>query len=234
MQFFTKTMQYNCCREPKIVSNSRLLRNSGDREKDVVPEGAKVIHSLGRKFLLRKENFDDDGVDEDAHYEKMYSDFQHRNLQNTIHEENYADLPWFPFEWLIKVGTEYYFRYEGTMLEPPCWEVVHWRVVKDPIRVHKRQISELTRLLAWRKNPEKCFDDTAGIVSNNGNAVDVARSTMYLHNQHRMVFCECKDWPSKAPGDAEWCRGWKLDTAYTRFYQRPYSFETNGQWLPSA
>ena len=204
-------------------------------DKDYVPEGAKVTYSGGQKHVLRPENFetDDEELNEAEYFKSMYSKFQERNLNTIVHEEDYANLEWFPYEWLIKAGTEYYYRYEGTMLTPPCWEVVHWRAMKDPIRVHPRQIKELQRLLAWRLNPDSCDVDTAGVVSDDGNTVDLSRETMYYESPHRMVFCECKDWPSKFPGDQEWCRNWKQDTNYDRFYKRPYSFDSNGEWNPN-
>lgn len=200
-------------------------------DKDYVPEGAKVTYSGGKKYVLRPENFDEEEEDEEEYFQKMFTEYQERNLQ-TVHEDDYADIEWSVYEWLIKVGTEYYYRYEGTMLTPPCWEVVHWRAMKDPIRVHPRQIKELNRLLAWRKNPATCASDTAGVVSTDGNTVDLSRETQYYESPHRKVFCECKDWPSKFPGDQEWCRNWKNDKDYDRFYKRPYSFDSGGKWHP--
>lgn len=252
--------QHYCCREPKSVGPARRLRGLDNEtviekqptqeleiveeeeeedeveedvvEEDYVPEGAKVYYSGGKKFIVRAENFEEDDEDEHEYFERIYSEFKQRNLQSVVHEENYDDIPWFPYEWLIKVGTEYYYRYEGTMLHPPCWEVVHWRNMKDPIRVHPRQIKELNRLLAWRLNPDTCSVDTAGVLSNNGNTVDLSRETMYYHSLHRKVFCECKDWPSKFEGDKQWCRNWKGDTDYSRFYSTPYSFNSGGKWHP--
>lgn len=203
-----------------------------EKAEDHIPEGAKVTHAYGRKLLLRKENFVDDEEDEQEYFDRIYSDFKHRSMQE-VHEVDYDDVMWWPYEWLLKVGTEYYFRYEGTEMVPPCWEVVHWRVMKDPIRVHKRQIDELNRLLAWRKSSSgsnRCQDETAGDVSSDGQTVDLSRRTQYYHTQHRKVFCECKDWPSKFEGDKEWCRNWQNDPGYERFYQTPYSFDTNGDW----
>jgi hypothetical protein len=124
---------------------------------------------------------------------------------------------------------QYYYRYEGTQVVPPCWEIVHWRVMKDPIRVHSRQIAELTRLLASRIDPVSCNADTAGVVKKDGN-FSVSREISYTHTQHRKVFCECKDWPSKFESDRNWCRNWKDDTEYKRFYEYPYNFETNGEF----
>jgi len=242
--------QHYCCREPRALGPARRQLRSSEIEsspssrnslnvtevvtagKDKLPDGARVVYSGARKFLLRPENFEEHDEDEDEYFERIYSDHQRRNLQREIHEEDYANLEWFPYEWLIKVGTEYYYRYEGTMLVPPCWEVVHWRVMKDPIRVHPRQIKELNRLLAWRRNPDSCEGDTAGNLSNSGNTVDLSRTTNHYHSLHRKVFCECKDWPSKFPGDQQWCRNWKNDRDYDRFYTRPYSFNSGGKWHP--
>ena len=104
--------------------------------------------------------------------------------------------------------------------------------MKDPIRVHKRQIAELNRLLAWRLNPDTCEIDTAGVISDDGNTIKANREIQYYHSTHRMVFCECKDWPSKFESDKEWCDDWEDDTDYTRFYKQPYSFDSDGKWLP--
>lgn len=105
--------------------------------------------------------------------------------------------------------------------------------MKDPIRVHRRQIKELNRLLAWRRNPETCQVDTAGVLSNDGNSVAVNRELQYSTNIHRKVFCECNDWVSKIEADQAWCAGSEEEGNYERLYDRPYGFDTNGEWIPS-
>jgi len=247
-------------------------------EPETTPEGAKVAHVNGRKLLLRRENFEKSyEEDNEAYFERIYRDFNHREAQATIHDIDYADVEYWPYEWLLKVGTEYYFRYEGTQIVPPCWETVHWRVMKDPIRVHQRQIDELNRLLAWRLSPDgdnECEVDTAGRLASDGDHVDMNRDVQYLGSLRkllpfviarlykptfpfasslnhllpqtsrpfayffclfllcadRMVFCQCNDWPSKFPADAEWCKNWKTDSGYQRLYGDPYSFDSNGEW----
>lgn len=237
-----------CCREPLTVGTARYLRSGGeededeymidhqeellDHDADDLHEGDEVVYVSGKKYILRKENFEEDEENGTEYFQRIYSEFKQRNLNAAVHEEDYNDIPWFPYEWLVKVGTEYYYRYEGTQLVPPCWEVVHWRVMKDPIRVHKRQIAELNRLLAWRLNPDSCESDTAGVVSDDGNTVDLSREVMYYHDLHRKVFCECPAWPSQFPGDQEWCRNYRNDENYDRFYTRPYSFDSGGKWHP--
>lgn len=198
-----------------------------------VPEGARVMYSKGKRFLLRQENFEDD-EDWHADFAERYSDFQRRELQNQniVHDVDYDDVHYRPYEWMIKVGTEYYYRYEGTQVVPPCMEVVHWRIMKDPIRVHPRQIVELNRLLAHRRAPKgqlnECKIDTAGILQGDNNEkVKLNRDIQYTHKGHRMVFCECQDWPSVFDGDQQWCKKWMNDTDYSRL-DKPYNFPTDG------
>jgi hypothetical protein len=210
-------------------STSARLTN-GDNES--IPAGARVTYVNNRRIVLREENFRESEESDEDFFARVYTDYKHREAQADIHDIDYDDVPYWPYEWLVKVETEYYFRYEGTMIVPPCWEVVHWRVMKDPIRVPQRQIDELNRLLAWRISPDSCEPDSAGRVSKDGNKVDLNRDVQYMHLLHRLVFCECKDWPSKFPNDREWCANWR-DTSGAdarRFYETPYSFDSNGQW----
>jgi Eukaryotic-type carbonic anhydrase len=199
----------------------------------MMPDGYVEYNTNGKSFLVSKENFrpDDDWY---ADFDRRYTDFQTRELlyNTVIHEEDYEDVHYSPYEWLLKVGTEYYYRYEGTLTVPPCYEVNHWRFFKDPIRVHPRQIAELNRLLAWRRNPpnsvNECELDTAGVLST-PDTVSMYREIQYTHKNHRMTFCECQDWPSTFSGDQRWCKKWQKDTSFARL-DVPYNFDTNGEW----
>jgi hypothetical protein len=232
---------YYCCATPMGIgpdNSNRNLRSSSNQKSlpttastTSTLEGAKEFNVFGKKFLLSKENFEPILEDEQEYFDRQYADHKRRNMQGA-HLENYDNVEWNPYEWLFRVDTEYYFRYEGTMMVPPCWEVVHWRNMKDPIRVHKRQIEELNRLLAWRNNPTTCARETSGIVGPDGSHITGHREVQYMHDQHRFVFCECQDWPSKFKSDKEWCHRHKEDTNYTRLYNHPYSFNSDGKWLP--
>jgi hypothetical protein len=145
--------------------------------------------------------------------------------------DNYVNVRYSPYEWMREVGTEYFYRYEGTQMVPPCYEKVHYRVMKDPIRIHPDQLAELERLLAWRIAPKgsefnECQRDSAGPdrAGSSGNAVDLNRPLQSYSNIHRKVFCECGDWDSKFQGDKDWC---ELDQQ-TRWYEKPYNFDSSG------
>ena len=109
--------------------------------------------------------------------------------------------------------------------------------MKDPIRIHPRQLRELQRLMADRIAPkgsevDECKPDTAARVNRDPAdsrkiiEVDAARPLMYSSRSHFKTFCECKDWPSKWPEDRAWCN----QGIEERFYENPYNFDTNGQW----
>lgn len=144
-----------------------------------------VMHAEGRMFRLHKQDLQPAEEDPEDYFYRIYHDFkqrQRRTQSEVIHEENYEDVHYWPYEWMLHVGTEYYFRYEGTQPVPPCRDQVHWRVMKDPMRVHPRQIMELNRLLAWRLDPGSCQKETAGVLSNDGDTVDVSRDIQYHTN----------------------------------------------------
>lgn len=147
--------------------------------------------------------------------------------------------PWFNYFPMLDVRTEYYYRYSGTQTIPPCygkWFVAndrrqtnHWRIMKDPIRVSRRQIDEMHRLLRERIAPiddslKSCQPDTAAKIFPNSTRVSVARPVQSTRGVHFKVFCECDDWASKWPEDQKWCTLNKMD----RLFRQPYNFETDG------
>jgi hypothetical protein len=149
-------------------------------------------------------------------------DDHHRRLVN------YDNVKWSDYAWMREVGTEYYFRYEGSQAVPPCYEKAHYRVMKDYIRVHPSQIAELERLIAKRiapKHSEKreCQPDTAGR-DRGDNRVGVNRPLQSRTGKHKTTFCECKDWKSKFGADRQWCE----KSSDERFYDKPYNFNTGG------
>lgn len=165
---------------------------------------------------------------------RAHEEFHHRHR----HLIGGDELEWFNYFPMLGVRTEYYYRYSGSQTIPPCYGnfdsssrsgTNHWRVLKDPIRIHPRQLAEMKRLLAERIAPRDaptmaCQRDTAAKVRSNGT-VEAARPLQYTHPAHFKVFCECKDWPSKWPEDREWCR---IKDVNERFYTQPYNFESSG------
>eukprot|EP00545_Synedropsis_sp_CCMP1620_P000285 CAMPEP_0119029340 /NCGR_PEP_ID=MMETSP1176-20130426/40466_1 /TAXON_ID=265551 /ORGANISM="Synedropsis recta cf, Strain CCMP1620" /LENGTH=928 /DNA_ID=CAMNT_0006985675 /DNA_START=82 /DNA_END=2868 /DNA_ORIENTATION=- len=186
-------------------------------------------------FNVAPENKVVDNIDDDEYFKTIWD----RHLQNedVVRDEdererrrlvNYEDVDYWPYEWLLKVKTEYYFRYEGTQAVPPCKDQVHWRVMKDPIPIARRQLEELERLMGQRIAAEdaprnKCKPDHAGkLREGTTDKFDFARPVQEFHKLHRKVFCECKDWKSKFDEDRFWCD----KNIFDRFYMHPYNYNS--------
>jgi len=210
---------------PALVQNKirhDILLPHGFHAGDLImdPSDFEVNEDLEREYLA--------GIEE---YRKLQEDaVQH---ERRLSDDNYASVRYSPYEWLREVKTEYYFRYEGGQMVPPCFETVHYRVMKDPILINPIQLAELERLLAWRISPKgsgyrECENDTAGRprADSNGNAVDLNRPLQEYSNIHRKVFCECSDWVSKFQEDKNWC----LLDKNQRFFNQPYNFDSGGKF----
>ena len=87
-------------------------------------EDTVVMHAEGRTFRLHKEDLDPTDEDPEEEFYRMKDDFERRRRRTKetgfIHDEDYEDVIYWPYEWMLHVGTEYYFRYEGTQPVPPC------------------------------------------------------------------------------------------------------------------
>jgi len=181
---------------------------------------------------------------DDAAYSKILEDAEDDEDLDDAHESFRKllagdEIEWFNYFPLLGVRTEYYYRYSGTQTIPPCYGnfqpdsrkgTNHWRVMKDPIRIHPRQLEELQRLLKERIAPfddpvNACQPDTAAKVNRATGEVDAARDVQYWTRAHFKVFCECKDWRSKWPEDRKWC---DIGNIRQRFYDHPYNYESHG------
>lgn len=196
-------------------------------------EWAEFISKHSARFQEDDELWKELHAEFNGDHEKAHDEF-HKRGRHLI-EGN--ELTWFNYWPMLGVRTEYYFRYGGTQTIPPCYGnftdesragTVNWRVMKDPIRIHRRQLTELQRLIKERIAPPEdpvmaCRPDTAA--GSTKAPVDTARPLQSEHLAHFMVFCECKDWPSKWPEDREWCA---IGDIYERFYSKPYNFESSG------
>lgn len=191
-----------------------------------------------------------------AKFQEEYSKQHHVNSPNrwsngtkTRRLIDYEHVPHFNYQFLLDVRTEYYFRYQGTTTYPPCYgrhggtsagnrdRTNNWRFMKDPIRIHTRQLKEMHRLLRERIAPiesiaNACQVDTGARVEDDGTAW-TARPIQELDETHDHWFCECEDWGSKVSEDKLWCRSGDRDKEY-RWWERPYgwggeSFDTNSK-----
>ena len=218
-----------CCSEPKEVGpelrRNRQLRGKTQDAVMELPDGRRS----GLPLKMDDVNFIE-AEDLEKEYLDGIEDYRRRQEEQLLVPpmlENYEQVHYLPYNWMREVKTEYYYRYEGSQAVPPCYEKVHWRVMKDPIRVHPDQIRELERLLAERIAPKgsefnECERDTAGRErpGTDGKVFDFNRPLQSNSRWQVQTFCHCSDWTSKFPEDRAWC---ELDRD-DRFYDYPYNF----------
>lgn len=138
--------------------------------------------------------------------------FKHDTSQPQIMSKPYYDREWHPYIWYVQANTEYYYRYEGSMPEPPCFEGVHWRVVHRPLKVSPNQLRELQLLLSNRLNPNTCERETWGTPKFPGSdKVLVNRPLQTQTKRHKLVYCTCEDWESKSLFDINYCNQSKAE-----------------------
>jgi Eukaryotic-type carbonic anhydrase len=119
----------------------------------------------------------------------------------------YFNRLWHPYDWVDACKTEYYFQYLGSLVEPPCFVGVHWRIMRRPIRISPRQLRIISNLVAKRQDPITCkINSTVGKPRNDGTKwVDVNRPIQMLQGRHDLAFCECVDWNSSLIEDKTYC-----------------------------
>lgn len=111
-------MQWYCCREPQILPQrrGRNLRSNftvdtvqfaiASETFDTPPVDSKIVYLQGKKIILRPENFEEEEEDDDEYFERIHSDYRRRAQEVVIHEEDYEDVSYWPYEWMLKVDTE--------------------------------------------------------------------------------------------------------------------------------
>jgi Eukaryotic-type carbonic anhydrase len=163
---------------------------------DVLDHNARNPVSSRVNIEMDNENWKPAEKSNEEWEEWIHDQRNHRDLIENAH------LNWFNYFLMLGVRTEYYFRYEGTQTIPPCYgpwttgsrgNTTHWRVMKDPLRVHPHQIQEMKRLISnriaapWESEEFRCKLDTAANVSPTGN-VNVARPVQSFSKAHAMTF----------------------------------------------
>lgn len=126
--------------------------------------------------------------------------------QPEIQSKPYFNRAWHPYDWYVRANTEYYFRYKGSKPEPPCLEGVHWRVLRNPVKVSAGQLNKLANLMKNRINPETCQYDTAGKAEIGSSKLLYNRPLQTTTRGHKLVYCECDDWESQSLLDQHYCQ----------------------------
>ena len=222
---------YPSCFEPDL-QESRMR----DRRR-TVEDALREAASEGRRIVLEDINYRPADMTEEE-FASFIQDYSDRSLIENEH------VSFHNYQFLIDCKTEYYHRYHGTQTIPPCYGPLtynshentnHWRIMKDPIRIAKRQIVELERLLKERIAPpdavhNACQSDTAGVYdpTTSNSTISVARPLQANDQEHNPTFCWCPIWASHWAEDRAWCAlNDQMGTEYV-LNEHPYNYDSGG------
>ncbi|CAM4730840.1 hypothetical protein PO909_022159 [Leuciscus waleckii] len=82
------------------------------------------------------------GLHENDNYEKILS-----ALTDISMEESNTEIPGFNVRHLLPNSLEGFYRYDGSLTTPPCFQTVSWTLFNDSIRVSRRQLGALENSL---------------------------------------------------------------------------------------
>ncbi|KAJ8392762.1 hypothetical protein AAFF_G00072460 [Aldrovandia affinis] len=87
------------------------------------------------------------GLHENENYEKILS-----SLTDVSVEESDTEIPGFNVRHLLPNSLDRFYRYNGSLTTPPCFQTVNWTIFNDTITVSRRQLAALEDTLKAGQN----------------------------------------------------------------------------------
>ncbi|XP_030623717.1 carbonic anhydrase 9 [Chanos chanos] len=87
------------------------------------------------------------GLHENENYEKILS-----ALRDVSAEESNTEIPGFNVRHLLPKNLEKFYRYNGSLTTPPCFQTVNWTIFNETITVSRRQLAALEDTLKAGQN----------------------------------------------------------------------------------
>ncbi|KAG7476508.1 hypothetical protein MATL_G00083760 [Megalops atlanticus] len=78
------------------------------------------------------------GLHENENYEKILS-----SLADVSIEESDTEIPGFNVRYLLPNSLDRFYRYNGSLTTPPCFQTVNWTIFNDTITVSRKQLATL-------------------------------------------------------------------------------------------
>ncbi|XP_069135689.1 carbonic anhydrase 2-like isoform X2 [Argopecten irradians] len=72
-----------------------------------------------------------------VHFDDILSHFS-----EITHKDDHVNIPTIPLRQLMANNLDLYYRYEGSLTTPPCYETVIWTVFRTPIEVSEYQLEQ--------------------------------------------------------------------------------------------
>ncbi|CAJ0583951.1 unnamed protein product, partial [Mesorhabditis spiculigera] len=77
------------------------------------------------------------------------------SMKEVIHSGNRSDIHGFHTRRMLPGHIESFYRYDGSLTTPGCFETVVWTILSDPVSITRRQMDELRRIRSQEGDPYK-------------------------------------------------------------------------------
>jgi len=150
-----------------------------------------------------------DEVVEASHTSSSTFEKIHNRFLELIHRETKEMKIWDPLEpgWMLR--SIWFWGYNGSTTEPPCFERVKWRVVDVPMKISNAQYIQLKKLMFDHVDPDTCKKTSTHFEESNARPVQPNRGS----GAYR---CRRKDYTSDRERRASRRRGGFKDRANWR------------------
>ncbi|KAJ8287321.1 hypothetical protein GJAV_G00050210 [Gymnothorax javanicus] len=99
------------------------------------PAEIHVVHYNSKYPKSQKQPI---GLHENENYENILS-----SLRDVSREESDTEIPGFNVRNLLPNSLDRFYRYQGSLTTPPCYQSVNWTIFNDSISVSRRQLAAL-------------------------------------------------------------------------------------------
>mmetsp|Transcript_34542 Transcript_34542/g.45786 ORF Transcript_34542/g.45786 Transcript_34542/m.45786 type:complete len:315 (+) Transcript_34542:2-946(+) len=155
-----------------------------------------------------RRDLEEDGKDDDDVFDDDDDDVAPRNHESTINwmienlifredpQGNVLDDPkcggggWNPFEFMYQTKSWHFYGYKGTLMEPPCSQIVEHRVFDTPAEMSIGQLEDMKKILFTHQDPRTCQ-----YTSVHNKFESVARP-LQPSQRSRIHRCTCRDFIS--------------------------------------
>jgi len=105
---------------------------------------------------------------------------------------------WSPYDRNEIMRSIHFYGYTGSLVEPPCTEMVEWRVMDTPMLISRGQLFQMKNLIFRHRTVENGCARTSN--HHEGGAKRPIQRTV---KRHRMYRCTCADFLSDAARDKD-------------------------------
>uniref|UniRef100_A0A7S4R0V3 carbonic anhydrase n=1 Tax=Ditylum brightwellii TaxID=49249 RepID=A0A7S4R0V3_9STRA len=132
------------------------------------------------------------------------NDFRARKFENTntsmfrdLQENSKCGGGWNPFEFMYQTKSWHFYGYRGTLMEPPCSQIVEHRVFDTPAEMSIGQLEDMKKILFTHQDPGTCqYTSVHNKFESVAREFESVARPLQPSQRSRIHRCTCRDFIS--------------------------------------